>query len=267
MGNHPIFDVLGRWPGRVPTQRAFEARGFQIPGAWQNRMIEFCGASQADLLDRYWDEVAMETMQSIGKVDSDIRRFFIEPRYRSAFLDDLFARKDFVDPAVPNGPIVKGLLDYMKRLWSDLEFRDKESAFREDLRKREYTRLGIQTTGWTGKKRDIIPFVDRFCAALAFVRRRNRWYKKLVCGLIFEIGLDLGGDPQRVGDPLVFRIYHESDPECLFKMEGIDAFDRLIYGSRWYSAGSDPHDSVLGIRAYIELFDVIAASFGTAQQA
>ncbi|MCG2641967.1 hypothetical protein XI06_33510 [Bradyrhizobium sp. CCBAU 11434] len=266
MGDHPIFDALASWPGRVPTQRAFEARGFLIPAAWQNRMIEFCGASQAELLNRYWDEVAMETMRSVGKVQSDLRRFLIEPRYRSAFLDDLFARKDFVDPAVPNGPLIKGLLDHFKRAWSDQEFRDKDIAFRRELQKRECARLGIQTTGWTGKKRGIIPFIDEFCVALAFKRRRNRWHKRLDCGLVFEVGLDLGGDPQRVGAPLVFRILHESDSECVFEMGGNEAFDRLIYGSRLYWASVDPDECILGIRAYIELFDVIAASFGASQK-
>ena len=183
-------------------------------------MIEFCGASQADLLNRYWDQVAMETMRSIGKVHSDLRRFLIEPRYRSAFLDDLFARKDFVDPAVPNGPLIKGLLDHFKRAWSDREFRDQDIAFRKELQKRECARLGIQTAGWTGKKRGIIPFVDEFCVALAFKRRGNRWHKKGGGGLIFEVGLDLGGDHQRVGAPLVFWIFHESDLECVFEMGG-----------------------------------------------
>ena len=267
MDYHPIFDVLASWPGRVPTQRAFEVRGFLIPAALQNRMIEFCGASQADLLNRYWDEVAMEAMRSIGKVNSDLRRFLIEPRYRSAFLDDLFARKDFSDPAVPNGPLIRCLLEHFKRVWSDREFRDHEIAFRRDLQKHECTRLGIQTTGWSGTKRGVIPFVDEFCTALAFKRRRNRWHKKLGCGLIFEVGLDLGGDPQRVGDPLVFRIFHEDDPEYVFEMEGNEAFNRIIYGSRSYSAYVDPDECILGIRAYIELFDVIAGSFEASQQA
>lgn len=267
MANHPIFDVLARWPGRVSTRRAFEARGFLLPAAWQNRMIEFCGACQADLLNYYWDEVAMETMRSIGKVNSDLRRFLIEPRYRSAFLDDLSARKDFADPAVPNGPLIKGLLDHFKRAWSDREFQDQDIAFRKELQKRECARLGIQTTGWTGKKRGILPFVDEFCIAREFKRRRNRWHKKLDSGLIFEVGVNLGGDPQRVGDPLVFRIFHEGDRECIFQMGGNEAFDRLIYGSRLYWAYADPDECVLGIRAYVELFDVIAASFGTSQQA
>ncbi|MGY3590751.1 hypothetical protein ACVIGB_009665 [Bradyrhizobium sp. USDA 4341] len=153
MDDQPIFDVLANWPGRVSTQLAFEARGFLMPAAWQNRMIEFCGASQADLLNRYWDEVAMETMRAVGKVNSDNRRFFIEPRYRSAFLDELFARKDFSHPDVPNGPPVRCLLEHFRKYWHDLEFRENELIAIRNRRKCESERLEIQTTGWTGKKR------------------------------------------------------------------------------------------------------------------
>jgi hypothetical protein len=92
------LDVLANWPGRVSTQLAFEARGFLVHRAWQNRTIEFCGEDQADLLNRYWDEVALETMRCAGKLRSEMRYFGIEPKYRSAFLDELFAARDFVEP-------------------------------------------------------------------------------------------------------------------------------------------------------------------------
>ena len=69
MDDHPILEVLASWPGRGSTQLAFEARGFLIPRAQQDRMIAFCGEHQADLLNRYWDEVALETMRSAGRVE------------------------------------------------------------------------------------------------------------------------------------------------------------------------------------------------------
>ena len=40
-----------------------------------------------------------------------------------------------------------------------------EVSFIKKQKKHESERLGIQTTGWTGKKRDVIPFVDEFCSA------------------------------------------------------------------------------------------------------
>jgi hypothetical protein len=262
MDDHPILEVLASWPGRVSTQLAFEARGFSIPRARQDRMIEFCGGHQTNLLHRYWDEVALETMQSAGKVNSDLRMFRIEPQYRSAFLDRLFAARDFVELPYRNPPLVKCLFDYMKRNNSDAEFRDGEMAFIRELQKREGERLRIQTTGWTGKKRGVVPFVGEFCTALGFAHRRNRWQKKLDCHAVFEVSLDLGGNPERIGSPLIFRIFHEDDPEFAFEMTGNAPFERLVYGSWLYSACATPSDHVLGIRAYIELFDVIAASFG-----
>jgi hypothetical protein len=85
--------------------------------------------------------------------------------------------------------------------------------------------------------------------------------KKLDSHAVFEVTLDLGGNPQRIGSPLVFRIFHEDDPEFAFEMTGSGPFEFLIYGSWLYSACATPRDEVLGIRACIELFDVIAASF------
>jgi hypothetical protein len=266
MDDHAILDVLAGWPGRVPTQLAFEARGFSIPRARQNRMIEFCGGQQADLLHRYWDEVAFETMRCAGKVNSDLRMFRIEPKYRSTFLDELFAARDPIELPYRNPPLVRCLLEHMKRTNSDTEFRERELAFRRDLQKREGESLGIQATGWNGKKRGVVPFVDEFCTALGFSHRRNRWQKKLDCHLVFEVSIDLGGSPNYTMVPLIFRIFYQDDPEFAFEMTGSAPFEQLIYGSWLYSACSTPRDHVLGIRAYIELFDVIAASFETSQQ-
>ncbi|MBR0836385.1 hypothetical protein JQ612_24620 [Bradyrhizobium manausense] len=267
MDVHPIFDVIASWPGRIPTQRAFAARGFLIPAAWQNRMIEFCGGHQADVLNRYWDEVALETMRCAGKLRSEMRYFGIEPKYRSTFLDELFAARDFVEPPFQAPPLIRCLFEHMKKTWFDAGFGNVESAFIKTQQKQESERLGIQTAGWTGKKKGVIPFVDHFCTALGFERRRNHWRKKLDCGLIFEVSLDLGGNPNRIGSPLMFRIFHADDPKFAFEMGGNEPFDQLVYGSRLYGGAGDARDHVLGIRAYIELFDVIAASFGASQQA
>jgi hypothetical protein len=267
MEDHPLLNVVANWSGRVSIQLAFEARGFLVHRAWQNRMIEFCGEHQADLLNRYWDEVALETMRCAGKVRSEMRYFGIEPKYRSAFLDELFAARDFLEPPFQAPPLIRCLFEHLKKTWFDAEFRNSEAAFIGMQTKQESERLGIQTTGWTGKKRDVIPFIDEFCSAQAFKRRRNRWHKNLNCGLIFEVSLDLGGNPNRIGAPLVFRIFHTDDPKFAFEMGGNEPFDQLVYGSRLYGGAGDASDYVLGIRANIELFDVIAASFGTSQQA
>jgi hypothetical protein len=107
MEDHPLLNVVTNWPGRVSTQLAFEARGFLVHRAWQNRMIGFCGEHQADLLNRYWDEVALETMRCAGKVRSEMWYFGIEPKCRSAFLDELFAARDFLEPPFQAPPLIR----------------------------------------------------------------------------------------------------------------------------------------------------------------
>jgi len=267
MEDHPLLNVVKNWPGRVSTQLAFEARGFQVHRAWQNRTIEFCGENQADLLNRYWDEVALETMRSAGKVLSDERIFGVEPKYRSAFLDELFAARDFVDPQFPYPHLIRCLYEHFKRGRIDAEFRTSEATFINKLKREESERLGIQTTGWTGKKRDVIPLIHEFCSARAFQRLRNRWHKNLSCGLVFEVSTDLGGSPYCTQMPLMFRIFHADDPKFAFELGGNEPFDQLVYGSRLYGGDGEASKFVLGVRANIELFDVIATSFGTSQQA
>lgn len=267
MEDHPLLTVLANWPGRVSTQLAFEARGFVVHRAWQNRMIEFCGEHQADLLKRYWDEVALETMWCAGKVIPDERIFVIEPKYRSEFLDELFAARDIVEPQFRYPTNIRCFFEHFKRTALDAEFRMSEAAFIKKQRKQESERLGIQTTGWTGKKRDVLPLIDEFASAHAFKRRRNRWHKNLGCGLVFEVSTDLGGSPYCTQMPLLFRIFHADDPAFAFELGGNEPFDELIYGSRLYGGGGEASEFVLGVRANIELFDVIAASFEASQQA
>lgn len=267
MEEHPLLRTLESWPGRGPTQLAFEALGFSTHRAWQNRIIQFCGEQQAYLLDRYWDEVALETMQSLGKGNPDKRSFSIEPKYHSAFLDDLFASRDFVEPAFPSPPLIKCMFERFKKIWFDAEFRQGEVAFFRGVRKAESERLNVQTKGWSGRKRDVIPFVGEFCRAAAFQPHRNRWRKKSDSGLVFEVGVDLGGNPYCITPPLKFRIFHADDPKYAFDIDGATVLDRLVPGVAIYEGCADPSEYVLGIRTFIALFDVIATSFGTSQQA
>jgi hypothetical protein len=129
MKEHPLLDTLANWTGRGPTQRAFETLGFSIHKAWQNEIIQFCGEQQSDLLNRYWDEVAVETMQSLGRGAPDQRAFVVQPKYRSAFLDELFASRDFVEPNYPSPPLVKGLFEHDKKVLLDREFRESRVAY------------------------------------------------------------------------------------------------------------------------------------------
>lgn len=259
--DHPLLRAVATWLGRRPTQLAFEARDFALHRAWQDRVIEFCGQGQSCLLNRYWDEVAQETMQCLGRGVPDTRAFVIQPCQRSKFLDELFTARDFLEPEYPSPPLIKCLFEYDKRLLRDAEFRETERAVFVDLQRAESERLGIDATGWSGKKCDAIPFVDQFCSALDFERRSKRWRKKSNRGLVFEIGVDLGGQPYRVTVPLKYQIYHSDDKKVVFDITGDAVFQHMIPGSFLYRHGRSPSEWVLGIRAYLELFDVIARSF------
>lgn len=268
MEEHPLMRAVASWPGRGPTQLAFEGLGFTIHKARQARIIQFCGEEQSGLLNRYWDEVALETMQSLGQGNPDTRGFVIQPAYRSVFLDELFAARDFVELPFRSPPLVKCLFARDKKIYLDLEFRENEVAFFSHLQKVESERLGIETMGWSGRKRDVIPFVEQFCTALAFERHRNRWRKKADDGLVFEVGVDLGGNPYCLGyPPLIFRIFHVDDPKYAFSIAHADVFDRLVPGVVEYARCRNTSGYVLGIKALVELFDVVLRSFGNSHDA
>lgn len=258
--DRPLLRIVATWPGRGPTQLAFEARGFALHRAWQDRVIEFCGQEQSCLLNRYWDEVAQETVLCLGRGVPDTRVFVIQPSHRSKFLDELFTARDFLEPEYPSPPLIKCLFEYEKRILRDAEFRESERAVFVDLQKAESERLGIPATEWSGKKRDVIPFVDQFCGALGFERHGKRWRKKSDRGLIFEVAVDLGGQPYCLTVPLKYQIYHSDDRKLVFDITGDAVLQHMIPGSFLYRHGRSADEWVLGIKAYIELFDVIACS-------
>lgn len=266
MEKHPLLRAVAGWPGRGPTQRAFEALGFSVHRAWQNELIQFCGEQQSNLLNRYWDEVAIETMQSLGQGSPDQRTFTIQPQYRSAFLDELCAARDFVEPKFPSPPLVKCLFEHHKKVWFDQEFREQRAAYFSRLQDAEAERLGIDIAGGLRNKKDVIPFIEEFCGMLGFEgRSRNRWRKKVGSGLVVEVGVWLGGNSFRVWSPLKFRIFHGNEPKYAFETEGASVLGRLVAGANIYAGWDTDRQYILGIRALIELFNVIAGTFGDAR--
>jgi hypothetical protein len=264
--DHPLLRALATWPGRAPTQIAFEALGFSLHKAWQNEIIEFCGEQQSDMLNQYWDEAAVETIQSLGQNDPDLRAFVIQPQYRSAFLDELFAARAPIEEPFRYPPLVRCLFEHTKRVYLDTEFRQKRIALFRSLRMAEAQRLGIDTAGGLSKKKDVIPFLDQFCRALGFeARSRNRWRKKVGGSLVFEVGVWLGGNPFRIWSPLKFRIFHVNEPKYAFDTEGDAVLNRLVPGMHVYGGWGNNLEYVLGVRALIELFNVIAGTFGDGQ--
>jgi hypothetical protein len=59
----------------------------------------------------------------------------------------------------------------------------------------------------------------------------------------------------------MFRVFHVDDPKYVFSIMHADVFDRLVPGCAEYGRCRNASDYVLGIKACIELFDVIARSF------
>jgi hypothetical protein len=254
--------MLAHWTGREPTQRAFEAIGFSLHKAWQNEIVQFCGEQQSDLINRYWDEVAIETMQSLGQGAPDKRAFAIQPKYRSTFLDELFAARDFVEPRFPSPPLVKCLFEHERKVLSDREFAKSRIAFFSSLQKQEAERFGIDVASGLKKKNDVIPYLERFCGGLGFEdRARNRWRKQVGNCLVFEIGVSLGGNVFRMWSPLKFRFFHTVEPKYAFETEGAAVLGRLVPGAQMYRPWGSDAGYILGVRALLELFNVIAGSF------
>jgi hypothetical protein len=257
--HNALLDALENWRGRQAAEFILEDRGFLIHRAWQQRILDFCGTENAKGLNRYWDEVAREFVTSAGKGDSNSRKFIVEPRYRSLYLDELAAKVNFAEPPVRYPPPVKCMYDYNKKVLSDRDFFLNESSAIELLKEQEFVSHSISIEGWTGLKRDVVPFAKQFSGTQGFVARRNRFAKKCANGLIFEIKVDLGGNPDcGLGLPLQFYIYHENDKGFVFEAT---LFDRIVPGFSKYAYCQSPKSHILGILAHIDLFDILLHSF------
>lgn len=258
MPERPLLIALSKWIGRNPTQRALEKKGFIVHKSWQLKMVQFCGEEKTALLNRYWDEVAMETIGSAGQGDPNARRFAIQPEYHSQFLDELVEKVDFAEPAFRYPPPIRCLFEYRKKLKTDTEFRFDETAFFENLKKLEGERLAVHADRWTGKKRDAVPYMSQFAGMLGFENYNKGYRKRTKSGLVFRVRPDLGGRPDCLNLPLIFSISHEEEPNYTFD---IGLFERIVPGFDRYAYWESPTSFVLGMRAHIELFEIIASSF------
>jgi hypothetical protein len=256
---HILIQSLSRWEGREKCQRSFEEKGFSVHRKWQDRMVEFCGEGGSAELDHYWDEYAAEVVASAGKCHPDGRKLLPEPGYRSAYLDQMAAvsklpREPFTAP-----PLLESVFEYEKKIACDSEFSRLETSRFESLKESEILRFKIFAEGWTGKKRDLVPFAKTYSEPRGFVARRNRFLKKTSDGLIFEFYVEAGKTPYLASKlPLTFLIYHMDDRDFVFN---ISWFNHIIPGFKWYTYFSSPLSCVLGLLAHIEMFDVMYHSF------
>jgi hypothetical protein len=256
---HALLGVVSTWRGRQVTQSALEERGFSLPRKWQETMIDFCGPECAVALNRYWDEVAAEVVCSAGKVNPDARKFLIEPGYRSSYLDELATKRDFGEPPYRFPPLLKCLYEYVRKSHRDRAFLDRQTSYFESLKDGEIAKFSISSVGLTGRKTDIIPFVEKFSSARGFNAQGLRFVRKAPAGLVFEIKVDIGGIPEMgAGLPIQFYIYHESDPDFAYEST---LFDMIVPGFSKYEYCPSPDSCVLGILAHVEMFDVLSHSF------
>ena len=65
--------------------------------------------------------------------------------------------------------------------------------------------------------------------------------------------------------PVKFQIFHVNEPKYALDIEGDSRTGRLVSGMYTYGGGGSDLEYVLGVRALIELFNVIAGTFGDAQ--
>jgi hypothetical protein len=253
-----LLRALLTWAGREKTQSSFEAKGFLAHRKWQERVVDFCGAAHAAAeVNRYWDEVSREIVCSAGKCAPQIRKFSVEPGYRSSYLDELAARKEFAHPELRYPPLLKCLYEYVRESGS-VNYVANETTFFENPKLDEAAKLSISSKGWTGRKRDAVPFANKFGDALGYASKRGRLLKVSPSGLVFEFRVDLGGNPNCVGrPPLAFRIYHLGDVDFAFN---IVLFDQIVPGFDKYGYCASPATYVLGILAHIELFDALFGS-------
>lgn len=124
-------------------------------------------------------------------------------------------------------------------------------------------RIGDERQVLKSQPGDAIPFLATFAEKADFIRQRSRYRKSTSCGIVFETGIDLGGrrgNPDcGVKLPIYLSVFHKDEPRFVFNLA---LFERIIPGFDRYFYSETASSHVLGMRAHVELFDVLTKSFG-----
>jgi hypothetical protein len=252
----PLLEGLSGWSGRKPLQAALEAHGFLIPQVWQGRVIDHCGAEFSDVISRYWDEIAKECVCSAGLANSRARKCRGETTYRSAYLDDLASSVDYAEPPFHEPELLRCLYDFERRAYFDKAFALGLTALIEEKKADEVRAIDVSPAGWTGGKRDAQAIFNQLAGSHGFGPTGRRFAKETQSGLRFVCWVDLGGRRSDCGVslPLQLYIFHKTAPEVAFE---VSSLGRIVPGFDYYGYFESPETAVLGMRAYLTLFDLL----------
>src|ERR1700741_1197935 len=134
---------------------------------------------------------------------------------------------------------------------------------------KEIRHLGVSTEGWTGKKRDVKPILQRYLEGQGFAEERLRrrdagqparaFCKETQAGLVYQCWVATGGLPDVIKLPLEFCVTHKDDPGLTF---WIGEFIGIVPGFEFYGncAEEPPGCCGLGIYAFAQAIDLFVQS-------
>lgn len=256
---NPLIAVLAAWPGREATKSELEAKGYWLPQRYKEVVLANCSGFNECELERYWSEVALESFGAAGRVDSDRRVFRGETAYRSQYLDDLAlseVNRGMAEKGFSLEPAIQAFRTKMRTTNEDGKLFGSEVSSRlEGHKQTEIDYFQIHADAWTGKKIDISHALKNAAMQKDFVYKQKKWRKtfrdSIECAVYVDAGISRTWTFQL---PLIFEIYHQVDPTFTFTTYNAE---KIIQGFEYYRLYKTPEAAVLGVNAYVELFDTI----------
>jgi len=252
---HPLLEALSHWPGRRATKSILEAKGYWLPEYFSKIVLANCGNCDAEKIERYWDEAALEYLCSAGRVDSNRRLFGGETSYKSEYLDGLASYPVNRQAAECGLSLEPGLQKFRTRSLAAqglLAMQFSEQI--EQHKQGEILTFNIIAEEWTYTKKDFYTYLGKIAKERHFVYNRKKWRRTLndidiVCSI--ESGMQRTWKFQL---PLNFEIVHNSQPDFALRTNWAGA---LMPGFESYNLHRSPQSAILGIQAYVDLFVTI----------
>lgn len=253
---HLLLAALAKWPGRQPTKALLAARGYVLPDRYREIILANLDRPIGADLDHYWDEVAMEYICAVGRVNSNHRAFSGETSYRSAYLDGLAAASRSDGSGAPTRSLHAGLRELLiegdkpgNELWP------RTADQLEGSKALEINHFEISANGWSGRKADLSKHLSMVAESRGFEPHRKKWRKQFGDALEFRCLIDAGmRSTWSFQLPLIFEIEHGAANDLVFSTW---QFDYLMPSFRYYRQYRSPEAAILGIQAHIDLLDAI----------